>query len=130
VSQVIRHIELDSLINSPLNVRKDPGDLDELTASITGSGVLAPILVRPKGDMYEVIAGSRRVAAARRAGHTTIPAIVVEVTDARAKLLSLIENLQRKDISIIERVEGYKALLDLNPAYTYYTLAQDIGVLH
>jgi hypothetical protein len=80
--------------------------------------------------MYGVIAGSHRVAAARRSGHTTIPAIVVEVTDALAKLFSLIENPQRKDISLMERVEGYKALLDLNPAYTYYTLAQDIGVPH
>jgi ParB/RepB/Spo0J family partition protein len=126
----IRELALDDLIFSPLHVRKDPGDIGDLTASITDYGILEPILVRPMGEGYQVIIGSRRVAAARQAGLTTIPAIVDEVTDVQATLFSLIENLQRKDLTLSERVEGYKALLDLNPTYTYSTLAQDIGVPH
>jgi ParB/RepB/Spo0J family partition protein len=126
----IRELALDDLIFSPLHVRKDPGDIGDLTASITDYGVLEPILVRPMGEGYQVIIGSRRVAAARQAGLTTIPAIVDEVTDVQATLFSLIENLQRKDLTLSERVEGYKALLDLQPTFTYQALAKAIGVPH
>jgi ParB/RepB/Spo0J family partition protein len=128
---VIREIELDSLIISPLNVRKDPGDITELIDSVMDIGVLEPILVWPKGDTYEVIAGSRRVQAARSAGHQTIPAIVVEVSHSQAVLVSLIENIQRKDLSLAERVEGYKALQRLNPEYhSHRSLAKVTSLSH
>jgi ParB family chromosome partitioning protein len=83
---VLRDIDLEKVYISPLNVRKDPGDLSEITDSVKDVGVLEPILVRQRGDMAEVIAGSRRVKAARQAGHMTIPAIVIEVTDLEAIL--------------------------------------------
>jgi ParB/RepB/Spo0J family partition protein len=131
MNPVIRETALDNLIISPLNVRKDPGDLTELIASVTDIGVLEPVLVWAKGDTYEVIAGSRRVKAARSAGHQTIPAIVVEVSDLQALLVSLIENIQRKDLSLTERVEGYKALQRLDPEYhSHRSLAKVTGLSH
>jgi ParB/RepB/Spo0J family partition protein len=126
--QELRELYLDDLIASPHNVRRDLGDLTELTASIKVMGVVSPIVVRRKGRKYEVIVGSRRVQAAREAGLATIPAIVVEVTDSQAHRMSLIENKHHKDLTLSERVEAYKELLTLNPSYTYQTLAEDIGV--
>jgi len=115
MSPEFKELALESLDISPYNVRKDPGDLTEITDSVKDVGVLDPILVVQQGERYEVIAGSLRAEAARRAGHTTIPAMVLEVTDAQAIRISLIENLHRKEISLAERVEGYKALQDLDP---------------
>jgi ParB/RepB/Spo0J family partition protein len=127
----VRELALESLSISPLNVRKDVGDLTELISSITDVGVLEPIVVRPMGEGYEVIAGSRRTAAAREAGLMTIPAMVVEVTDAQAKRISVIENLHRKGITLEERVAGYKELQDLDPARSSHReLAKVIGVSH
>ena len=127
----IREIPLDTLSISQQNVRKDPGDLTELIASISAVGVLEPIVVRQMEDGYEVIAGYRRTEAARKAGLTTIPASVVEMTDVQAKLTSLIENLQRQDISVVERVEAYKELQDAEPAYrSNRALAKVIGRSH
>ncbi|HZA23534.1 MAG TPA: ParB/RepB/Spo0J family partition protein [Dehalococcoidia bacterium] len=117
MSREFREIELDSLYISPYNVRKDLGDLTELTDSVTDLGVLEPILVRQKGEQYEVIAGSRRLKAARSAGHTTIPASVLELTNVQALLTSLIENIQRKDLTLEERVVTYQQLEALEPAY-------------
>jgi ParB/RepB/Spo0J family partition protein len=128
---VVTEIELDKLYISPLNVRRDPGDLDELIDSITERGVLAPLLVRRKGEQYEVYAGSRRLQAARRAGHSTIPCIVGEVTDLQVILISLIENVQRKDLSLDERVETYKALQLLDPEYSSHrAIAKAISRSH
>jgi ParB/RepB/Spo0J family partition protein len=124
-----REIELDKLFISPYNVRKDPGDLTELIDSIRNMGVLEPILVRPMGERYEVIAGSRRFKAAQAAGLTTIPARVLELTEVQAILTSYIENRQRQDMSVVERVEAYKKLEALEPAYRNRTaLAKAIGL--
>jgi ParB/RepB/Spo0J family partition protein len=131
MSQELREIALDDLINSPLNVRKDPGDLVGLTESAQDVGVQDPIHVRPVGEKYEVYAGSRRVAAARMAGLTTIPAIVDEVSDAEAKRISLVENILRKRLSVVERVEGYKDLMELDPVYRIReVLARATGQTH
>jgi ParB/RepB/Spo0J family partition protein len=113
----VRDIALDKLSISALNVRKDPGDLTGLISSITDVGVLEPIVVWPMGEGYEVIAGSRRTAAAREAGLKTIPASVLELTEVQAILTSLIENIQRKDLTLVERVETYQQLEALEPAY-------------
>jgi ParB-like nuclease domain len=75
--------------------------------------------------------GFRRVAASRNAGFTTIPAIVEALTAAQAMLRSLIENLQRKDLTVVERVEGYKALQELDPVYhSKHELARVTGLTH
>ena len=106
----IKEIPLDICYISPYNVRKDPGDLTELIDSIRDRGVLEPILVRQRGEEYQVIAGRRRLEAARIVGLQTIPASVLEVTDLQLILTSLIENIQRKDLTLAERVETYQAL--------------------
>jgi ParB/RepB/Spo0J family partition protein len=131
MSQGIRDIPLDDLIISRLNVRKDPGDISGLTDSITDIGVQVHIHVRPVGEQFEVIAGSRRVAAARKAGLQTIPAFVHGVSEVEAKRLSLVENIVRKRLSVVERVEGYKDLQDLEPKYhNYHELARATGQTH
>jgi ParB/RepB/Spo0J family partition protein len=127
----VREIALDTLSISPQNVRKDPGDLTGLIDSILAVGVLEPIVVRPMEEGYEVIAGSRRTEAARRAGLRTIPASVVELTAVQAIVTSLIENIQRKDLTLEERVLTYQALQRLEPDYhNLHRLGKAIALSH
>jgi ParB/RepB/Spo0J family partition protein len=131
MSPEFREINLDKVYISPLNVRRDPGDLSKITDSVKDVGVLEPILVRQRGEEYEAIAGSRRVQAARHAGHTTIPAIVLEVTDLEVILISLTENIQRKDLTLEERMQTYQALQLLDPEYNnLHSLAKVAGLSH
>ena len=131
MGQKITQIQLDDIIASMVNVRKEPGDITALTQSIEDFGVQDPIHVRQVGEKYEVYDGFRRVRASRDAGLKTIPAIVEEVTEAQAALFSLIENLQRKDLTVVERVEGYKALQALDPVYhSKHELARVTGQTH
>jgi ParB/RepB/Spo0J family partition protein len=131
MSPECKELALDTLSISPYNVRKDPGDLTDIIDSVTDIGVVDPISVVQRGERYEVIAGSRRVEAARRAGHTTIPAIVHEITDAQAIRISLIENLHRKDLTLAERVEGYKELQAVDPLlHSPSALAKATGQAH
>jgi len=87
------------------------GHLDELAASIRESGVLQPILVRPGAVGYEIVAGERRARAARLAGLTEIPALVRAYDDDQVMLLSLVENVQRRDLNPIDRAQAYKRLV-------------------
>jgi ParB family chromosome partitioning protein len=86
--------------------------LAELAASIREHGVLQPILVRPAGDEYEIIAGERRWRASKLAGKETIPAIVERFDDATALEIALIENLQREDLSPLDEAVIYKKMTD------------------
>ena len=86
--------------------------LGSLTASVRELGVLQPILVRPDGDRYELIAGERRWRAAQEAGLTTIPAIVREVTDTASLEQALVENLQRQDLTALEEAAAYAQLAE------------------
>lgn len=125
-------IELSKLRISPFNVRKDIGDISELTESVKAQGILEPIVVRPVGDAYEVIIGARRLAAAKEAGLKTIPAEVREMTDAQALARSLVENLHRGDLELEERVKAYEMLqtVDRDKCGTLYGLAKTIGRPH
>jgi len=89
----------------------DPESLSELAASISRHGVLQPIVVSVDGDGYELVAGHRRVLAARLAGRTTIPAVVRDEVGDRLEL-ALIENLQRSDLNAIETARAYKLLME------------------
>jgi len=89
----------------------DPEGLSELAASIARHGVLQPIVVSADGAGYELVAGHRRVLAARLAGKTTIPAVVREEVGDRLEL-ALIENLQRADLNAIETARAYKLLME------------------
>lgn len=92
----------------------DPQALDELADSIKQNGVLQPILVRPKGSLYEIVAGERRYQASKKAGLKEMPVIIRDVSDAEVFQLALIENLQRSDLNPIEEAQGYKQLIEKN----------------
>jgi len=85
-------------------------ELVELTASIEASGLLQPVVVRPRNGKYELIAGERRWRAVQRLGWPKIPAVVKEVDDPTLLTLALIENLQRDDLSAIDEAAGYQRL--------------------
>jgi ParB family chromosome partitioning protein len=85
-------------------------DLLELVASIEASGLLQPVLVRPRNGKYELIAGERRWRAVQRLGWAKIPAVVRDVDDRTLLTLALIENLQRDDLSAIDEAAGYQRL--------------------
>jgi ParB family transcriptional regulator, chromosome partitioning protein len=90
----------------------DETALTELAESIRHHGVIQPIIVRPAGNGYQVIAGERRLRAALRLGLGEIPAIVRPYTDEQALEAALIENLQRADISVVETARAYQRLAD------------------
>ncbi|MBP3885314.1 MAG: ParB/RepB/Spo0J family partition protein [Olsenella sp.] len=92
----------------------DPDLLDELADSIKQNGVLQPILVRKKGQNYEIVAGERRYQAAKLAGLKEIPVNIKEISDDDVFKLALIENLQRSDLNPIEEAQGYQKLLKDN----------------
>lgn len=85
--------------------------LQELSESIRENGVLQPLLVRKKGQKYEIIAGERRYQASKLAGVEKLPVIIKDVDDQKMLELALIENLQRSDLNPIEEAKGYKQLL-------------------
>ncbi len=92
----------------------DEAGLEELAASIRDKGVLEPVIVRKAAEGYELVAGERRTRAAQRAGLTDIPAIVVEIDDREALEVSIMENLQREDLSAVEETEAVLTLLELS----------------
>ena len=97
--------------NQPrINFKKE--ELEELAASIKKDGLLQPILVRPKGDHYEIIAGERRYRASKLAGLTEVPVRIKEADDEETLELALIENIQRSDLNPIEEAYAYKRLMD------------------
>lgn len=107
-------LPIASIVTNPDQPRKsfDETQLSELSDSIKQNGVLQPILVRKKGDMYEIVAGERRYQASKLAGLKEIPAIVRDIDDTEVFQLALIENLQRSDLTPIEEARGYRQLLD------------------
>lgn len=100
--------------------------LQELVDSIKEHGVLQPVLVRPKGDNYEIIAGERRWRAAQLAGLDSLPALVKEIEDVQTAEISLVENLQREDLSAIEEAKAFKNLLE-HYQYTQEQVASRVG---
>ncbi|MDX8397948.1 MAG: ParB/RepB/Spo0J family partition protein [Mariprofundaceae bacterium] len=102
-------------------------ELDSLTESIRKEGVLMPILLRPDGDQYELIAGERRWRASQAAGLLDIPAVVRDVSDLQALELAIIENEQRDDLTAVESARAYKKLIE-EFAYTQKQVAESIGV--
>lgn len=106
-------LSISEIVRNPNQPRKtfDEDKLAELADSIRQNGVLQPILVRRKGQKYEIVAGERRYQASKLAGLKEMPAVVREIDDDKVFQLALIENLQRSDLSPIEEAKGYKQLL-------------------
>lgn len=90
----------------------DPAALAELAASLTHTGVIQPIVVRQVGERYELIAGERRLRAAKLAGLPTVPVIVREVDGPTQAQMALVENIQRQDLNPLERAGAYRELLN------------------
>lgn len=101
-------------------------EIEELSLSITKHGLLQPILVRPKGENYQIIAGERRWRATQKAGLHKIPAIVKRPSSKEETLWSLLENLQRSDLNPIEEARAYKKLME-EEILTQEELAQALG---
>ena len=109
----MREIEIARIRPNPNQprVQFDEEALDELADSIAERGVLQPILLRPDGEDYQIVAGERRWRAAQRARLHAIPAIVREIDESTTAELALIENIQREDLNALEEAEGYKQLI-------------------
>jgi ParB family chromosome partitioning protein len=123
---VIRNMPLEKIVTNISQPRKDFGDITELAESIKEKGILEPILVRPKNGKYEIIAGERRYRAAKMAGLTEVPCIEYDIPDNEALEISIIENVQRKDLNIFETAYSLKSLADIY-GYTHQEIAQKIG---
>lgn len=123
----IREIGVDKILPNPAQPRLsyEEDSLTELADSIREHGVLQPILVRPVGNQFELIAGERRWRASRMAERESIPAIVVEFDEQTALEVSIIENLQREDVSPLEEAAMFRKMTDLG--YSVRQLAQKIG---
>jgi ParB family chromosome partitioning protein len=108
----LRELPVGSVKPNPYQprTRMDEGQLDDLVASMQASGLLQPVVVRPRDGGYELIAGERRWRAASRLGWAKIPAVVKDVDDQTLLTLALIENLQRDDLSPIDEAAGYQRL--------------------
>jgi ParB family chromosome partitioning protein len=126
--QIGRMIPLDKLDPNPEQPRTDFGDLTELTASIAEKGVLEPLLVKPNRltGRWMIIAGERRYRSALRAGLTEVPAVEMEVDEGAIAEIALIENMQRKDLTVWEEADGLLALCD-RFGYTHDDVARKVG---
>jgi ParB family transcriptional regulator, chromosome partitioning protein len=123
----IREIPVERILPNPAQPRLsyEEDSLTELADSIREHGVLQPILVRPVGSQYELIAGERRWRASKLAQRDSIPAIVAEFDDETALEVSIIENLQREDVSPLEEAAMFQKMTSLG--YSVRQLAQKIG---
>ncbi len=126
-----RNLPITVLVESSTNPRRrfNEDNLRELAESFQSQGILAPLLVRELEEQkYEVVAGARRLRAAKLAALESVPVRVVTLTDAQAIEAQVVENLQREDIHPLEEALGFRALLDLNdPAYTPATISARAG---
>jgi ParB family chromosome partitioning protein len=126
-----RNVSLSLLNESKTNPRRTFEELalKELAESIRTQGVLSPLLVRPLTENdFEIIAGARRYRAAQIAEQSTVPVRIVDLSDAQAVEMSIVENLQRKDVHPLEEAQGFRALLDLEePKYSIEQIAAKVG---
>jgi ParB family chromosome partitioning protein len=127
-AQLGRMIPLDKLDPNPEQPRVDFGDLAELTASIAEKGVLEPLLVRPNRltGRWMIIAGERRFRSAQKAGLKEVPCVEMEVDDGTIAEIALIENMQRKDLTVWEEADGLLALCE-RFGYTHDDVARKVG---
>lgn len=128
VENTIIKVRIEDLVPNKYQPRKyfDDVSLNELASSIKTYGIINPILVRKKDDKYEIIAGERRMRAAKLCGLTEVPVIVKNADEQQSAEYALIENLQRKDLTAIESAKAYEEIIKLGNS-TQNDLAQKIG---
>ena len=124
----IVELPLSELRPNPYQPRKifDDEALNELASSIKENGVFQPIIVKKTVKGYDIVAGERRFRASKKAGLTTIPAIIKDFTDEEMMNIALLENLQREDLTAIEEANAYKAMID-SLGLTQDELAKKVG---
>lgn len=110
----IIYVQSEQVKPNPFQPREDFGtqSLEELTQSIKEKGMIQPILVRRRGDIYELIAGERRLRACKSLGIKEIPVIIKDVDDRDSLEISLIENIQRQELNPIEEARAYQYLIE------------------
>lgn len=121
-------VPVKALVSMPFKSRLEPGrDIEELAESIRQHGILEPVLVRPKpDDLFEMVAGERRVRAAQRAGLFEVPVIIRPMSDQEAMEVQMVENLHRKDLSDYEKARWLNEMIR-RFGYTQEDLAEKIG---
>lgn len=109
----IVYLSTEDIVPNPVQPRKrfDGDGLEELSQSIRDYGILNPLSVRLRGSRYELVAGERRLRAARLAGLKEVPCILLDVNMEDASLIALVENLQRRDLDFIEEANGINQLI-------------------
>lgn len=128
IKEIIK-IPIDIITPNPYQPRKgfNKSNLNDLSESIKQYGILQPINVRKIGDSgYELVAGERRLRAAKLAGLKEIPAIIIEIIEQDSAIISLIENLQREDLNFFDEAEGYYNLIN-DHGLTQEELAKKVG---
>ena len=121
-----RLVPIDQLDPNPNQPRQLMGDLTELIASIAEKGIVEPLVVRQRGDRFQIVAGERRYQAAVQVGLRELPVVLRDVDDTEVIELALIENLQRKDLTPFEEAEALYGLAD-RCGYTHEDLARRLG---
>ena len=122
-------LTLDQIFPNPDQPRKHfhQGKLEELAQSIKASGLMEPLIVVPRGDLYMIIAGERRWRACGIAGVMEVPVRILDVDDRKVAELSLLENLQREDLNLIEEAKAYQGLISMG--LTQAELAEKMGIM-
>jgi ParB family transcriptional regulator, chromosome partitioning protein len=121
-----RMIPIEQIDPNPNQPRQVMGDLSELIASIAEKGIIEPIVVRHRGERFQIVAGERRYQASVQAGLRELPVIIREADDTEVLEIALIENLQRKDLTPFEEAEALHGLA-ARCGYTHEDLARRLG---
>jgi len=121
-----RMVPIEQVDPNPSQPRQMMGDLTELIASIAEKGILEPLVVRQRGDRYEIVAGERRYQAAVQAGLQELPVVLRDADDTEVIELALVENLQRKDLTAFEEADALQALAS-RCGYTHEDLARKLS---
>jgi ParB family transcriptional regulator, chromosome partitioning protein len=121
-------VDLESIVPGPMQPRShfDEASLESLAESIRSHGIVQPLLVRRRNNVYELIAGERRWRAAKLAGLSRVPVVVKDVPDENLLEIALIENIQRENLNHIEEAQAYKKLIE-NVGLTQEALASRVG---
>lgn len=123
-----QRLPVEKLVPNPDQPRRhfDEAALAELAASIREKGVIQPLIVRPKGDVFEIVAGERRWRAAQRAQVHDVPVVIRDFNDTEVLEIAIIENIQRADLNPVEEAAGYRALIE-RFGHTQEKLAEAMG---
>jgi len=121
-----RIVAIDRIDPNPNQPRQVMGDLSELMASVAEKGIIEPLIVRARGDRFQIIAGERRYQAAVQVGLRELPVVIRDVDDSEVIELALVENIQRKDLTPFEEAEALHHLAQQS-SYTHEALARKLG---